>query len=157
VAAGRTIELGSYTHCTLIGIDGVEAETQTTVTVQPLCSISRYLNENIEFKTEYLTGTSQINFDSHRFANHLRELIVTLYSLPMLITYSSRKQFSGKKITKFYLIPINMIGSRCFCQIIKLQGNMFLARFSRLQAMSLHQYKLQLHFNLCVAVPGIIT
>jgi len=32
VTASRTIELGSYTHCTFVRIDGVEAETQTTVT-----------------------------------------------------------------------------------------------------------------------------
>jgi len=43
------------------------------------------------------------------------------------------------------------------CQIIKLQCNMFIPSFGHLQVMSLHQYKLQLHFNLCVGIPGIIT
>jgi len=32
MAADRTLEPGGFTHCTFIDIDGVNAETQTTVT-----------------------------------------------------------------------------------------------------------------------------
>jgi hypothetical protein len=50
--------------CTFVGIDGVEAETQTTVTASAALLHLQCLNEEIEFKSEYLTGTSQINSDS---------------------------------------------------------------------------------------------